>query len=433
MAFLPPHDSRASDIRAACDALDIPSIGLRPEELVESGVLTPAHFPIVVHTGSERYIRTVQEPGDAERALTRYLKAGGTMLVLGARRPFSFADDLPSLDPKALNATLFWRTFGLDCLAPGDARGGAEAFDDRPDGDLAFRLEAGQSVFSRLPERMPFPSGDDHPFRPAVGELLSVDDEFRPLITLYDADGHRFGPAAALITRNSGGYAGTNVLWVWGPLVTDAFAHAESLIYQSLAAAAEMCGAASMVPPVPTEAQSAGATIAVLPLADVDRAGMIQDIGREMNADIGTVTEDVLADRTAFTADRYPIAIHAPKTEHYVKSWRLPNDGADAYKRYLDEGGFLIACGNGTQFSVASEYSDGQLRDVRSVRPEMGLAMGLPLMPGFEQPRGEMFLRQAPGQTVFANLIEPIHVTKITDKRWRGLAPTRGVGTEFIP
>jgi hypothetical protein len=431
-AFLPPHGPAAPQIREALDDLGIPSIALRPEEFVDPALFSVADYPILIYTSPEHYLRSVNSPGDGEAVLLEYLQRGGTLLVMGPARPFTYPDDLTSADetPSAREFALFGRRFGLDLLGPGEERGGAIGFEQPPADKLTFRLEASQDVLSGLPEQIPFPSAGDRRYRPATGDALPAGDDFTPVLTLYDDAGKRYGPAVALIRRHAPG-AGGNILHVWGSLLGPDFPYADTVLHQVLTKAAELCLPASMSPAIASESPPAAAAVGILPLADEGRADLVRTICRSLNQDCADVPPDAFVDRTRFTAERFPIAVHAPKAEAFVNTWRLPGDGAEAYVRYVEDGGFLIACGNATQFWYPSTWTKGEWQLRHPLEPVMLQALALPIEQGFERPPGKIFLEPADGQ---ASLIHArTDVSFLSDQRWRALMPTRSGSIELTP
>ena len=431
-ALLPPHGPSALRIREALQELRIPAVALGPADIIDPGILTPTHYPILIYTGREHYLQTIAAPGDGEQALLHYLKTGGTLVVMGDCRPFAYADDLTAPDAEP-NHTLFGRELGLDLLGPGEARGGAIGFETPPEGELVFSPEE-QDVFRSLPDTVPFPTSGDRRYRPASGDSLPPGDTFTPLLTLQDAEGTRYGPAAALIRRSSQGFRNANILWVWGTLLSEAFTDADIVLHEALAAATELCGPASVEPPIgAARSDPPSATVALLPFLDPARSALAGELAGDLNIDLAEVRPDVLAEPTAFTAAHFPIGLHAPKAETYVDTWRLPGDGADAYTRYVEEGGFLIACGNATQFWYPGMWDGEEWRQPKPVEPTMSRALGLPIAQAFERPPNGLRLEPVKGQEVFPGLSGSIDVSGLSDQRWRGLYPTRGRGIEFTP
>ena len=428
-AFLPPHGEAATRIRAALDELGIPSVALRPEEFVDPAQFSVADYPIAVHTGPETYLRTVQAEGDGERTLLEYLRRGGTLLVLGPCRPFTYPLDLSlgEANTPPTETRLFGREFGLDLLGPGEERGGAAGFEQAPPGDLSFRLEPEQRVLTGLEGPIRFPATGDRRYRPAADDRVPEGDEFEPLLTLYDDAGKRYGPAVSLLRRHAPG-AGGNVLHVWGTLLSRDFPQSEAVLYSVLAKAAELCSPASLqtaAAPAPVTA-----AVGILPLTDGDRAALVRRLCGELGQGCAEVGPDALVDRARFSAERVPIALHAPQVEGYVDTWRLPGDGSEAYTRYVREGGFLVAAGNATQFWYAHTWEGEGWRLRSPLEPRMLQAIGLPIEYGFERPAGRLFLEPVPGAPLG---LPRLDVTALSDPRWRALMPTRGADIEFTP
>jgi len=66
-----------------------------------------------------------------------------------------------------------------------------------------------------MPARLPFPEGGDLRWRPMLKQGLEPTDEYLPLITLIDSEGHRWGEGAALIRYRMGELKGAQVAYVW--------------------------------------------------------------------------------------------------------------------------------------------------------------------------------------------------------------------------
>jgi hypothetical protein len=441
-AFLPPHGGAAVRIREALDDLGIPSVALRAEELVDPALFTVADYPILMYTGNEDYLRTVKQPGDAQRALLEYLRRGGTLVVMGPCRPFTYPEDLtaPPADGKPRESALLGPKFGLDLLGPGEARGDAIGFEQTPAGNLTFRLEKGQDVLLPeievaqrkirvLPDTIFFPSTGDRRYRPATAAALPEGCEFVPVLTLFGDDGKRFGPAVAMLRPRGQGAAG-GILHVWGTLLTDAFPYADAVLHQTLARAAELCEPASLKPAIASAAAPKGAAVGILPLTDQPRASLVSRICRDLGQDCAEVSPDAFVDAAAFNPERYPVAVHSPTPETYVDTWRLPGDGAEAYVRYVENGGFLIACGNATQFWYPASWKSGDWEMRSPLEPKMLQAIGLPIEYGFERPPGSIFLEPGADRTLVASRTD---VSGIGDQRWRMLMPTRSAQVEFTP
>ncbi|MBM3475666.1 MAG: hypothetical protein FJX75_20570 [Armatimonadetes bacterium] len=439
-AFVPPHGRAAARIRDALEDLRIPSIALRPEELVDPTLFTVADYPLLIYTGDENYLRTVKQPGDAEQALLDYVRRGGTLVVMGACRPFTYPDDLtaPRAEGRPRESVLLGRQFGLDLLGPGEARGGAIGFEQPPAGNLTFRLETDQDVLlpkiqvaqrevRLLPDTIPFPATGDRRYRPATADALPEGYEFIPVLTLYDDAGTRYGPAVAMLRPREQGAPG-GVVHVWGTLLTDAFPYADTVLHQTLARAAQLSGPASPRPATATTARAAA--VGILPLTDKPRVDLITRVCRDLGQDCAEVLPDAFVDGAAFSPDRFPVAVHAPTPETYVDTWRLPGDGAAAYVRYVENGGFLIACGNATQFWYPVTWTPTGWEMRHPLEPRMLQAIGLPIEYGFERPVGRISLQPAADRTLFPSRLD---VSAIGDQRWRALMPTRGAEVEFTP
>lgn len=167
---------------------------LTPAQLVEPGFLTPERFKVCLYLSGEQYQRTVLKPNDADKAIQDYMKAGGILVVLSTG-PFPFY-----MDEKGVAVTTASR-FGLVLLGNGEEEGTAIGFDEPPAGaPLSFETaDAHLRTAAGLPERLPFPTGDERRWRPLV--RLGTSGEYEPWVRLVDEKGKWFGDAAALVGK----------------------------------------------------------------------------------------------------------------------------------------------------------------------------------------------------------------------------------------
>jgi len=64
-------------------------------------------------TGNEDYLETVTQPGDGREALLRYVREGGTLVVAGICRPFTYGRDLTAAELASTDKAP-WKLLGND-------------------------------------------------------------------------------------------------------------------------------------------------------------------------------------------------------------------------------------------------------------------------------------------------------------------------------
>ena len=215
MAFIPPYGVTYSALAECAEKLGIDCHTLTPQELVDENVFTAARFPVAIYTGVENYYRTVQQPGDGEQALLRYLHEGGMLQVAGVCHPFTYPIDVQAdgTEKQIPDWILFNKQFELFLLGPGEKTGDAIGFETPPEGvTLTMNLNPSQPVLWDFPQTLPFPTQGDRRYRPQTAEGIAPGDQFMPFLTTKGSDGRDYGPAAALIQHNCAAFKGAQVL-----------------------------------------------------------------------------------------------------------------------------------------------------------------------------------------------------------------------------
>ncbi|GIV04702.1 MAG: hypothetical protein KatS3mg016_0277 [Fimbriimonadales bacterium] len=183
---------------------------IEPTEMLQR--LTPARYAALVYAGGEHYRATVHSPDDFDRALQAYLQAGGILLALpSAPFPFYYADG------KEANRAA---KFGLPIAgSSSQPKAGVTGFEAPPVSGLQFR--ANRALIPAMGEEpIPFPSGGDLRWRPALRTLAPPDATYTPLATLYDAQNHSWGEGAVIVRLSSGGTVG----YIWFRLLETPYA-----------------------------------------------------------------------------------------------------------------------------------------------------------------------------------------------------------------
>jgi hypothetical protein len=161
------------------------SMELLTWENVVAGDLTPQRYPILLYCAGEHYRRTVHRPGDVDDALARYLRSGGSLVVVPAL-PWPFYYDE---DGQAVNRS---SQFGLTLRM---------GWESPPEG-LDPRFFQPQRYLPHVPEQFAFPTSGDLRWRPFfAGEGA----EQVSLLRLRDAGGKYLGDAVAYSQLQNGG------------------------------------------------------------------------------------------------------------------------------------------------------------------------------------------------------------------------------------
>jgi hypothetical protein len=406
---------------------------------------------VAVYTGDEDYLQTVRQPSDGEQALLRYLQEGGTLVVAGICRPFTYARDLTREEESVGNGrravplpsqtpwTLLGQQFELFLLGPGEKTADAIGFERPPEGaELALRLSENQPVLWDFPSQVPYPLNGDVRYRPLSREGLDPQDEVVPLLTTHGSDGKEYGLAAALLRHRCRRYAGAQVLWVWGTLLRPPFAPRDLAAVQVLTHAAGTArpvreplpeGLAMSVPPGKFR-------VAVLPPDCGGREDLLRRAGQATGATLVFLTPDQFVNPAYFTPTHFPAAIQAVSGERFIVSYRGQGDGEEAYKRYLRGGGSLIVCQSATPFWYEMVWEQGEWKTRNPQRFwSMAFDLGFETAYGFEKPEQTMWLELTPeGQTLWPDLPRRLELKDLRDQRWRSLIPYRSsAAREFVP
>ncbi len=165
-------------------------VALSPEQLIDPAQFNAAQTPVALYLDGEDYLNTVKASGDAADALARYLKEGGTLVLLsGLPYPLYYATG-PNGEPKA--APLLPR-LGLPLL---------NTIETDPGENRIARRVSGQSVLSDLPDAFTL-SGDPR-LRSVDRAHLPPDVIYMPIYQVRGATGTDYGDAAALLELPAG-------------------------------------------------------------------------------------------------------------------------------------------------------------------------------------------------------------------------------------
>ncbi|MGQ9733084.1 MAG: carbohydrate-binding family 9-like protein, partial [Candidatus Zipacnadales bacterium] len=211
---------------------------LTAEQLVDPNYFNAERFWVALYLGSEVYQNSVREQGDVIASLQRYLREGGTLVVLPSG-PFPFYyDETGKVTIRAAEVGLPINGSGFEGRRdrlPAAERLNITGWERPPEGkQFTFHLRPDQSIITSLPKQFPFPKTGDLRWRP-VANIIDDLGTYTPLLTLYDQTGSSYGEGAAMIEYHQGPLAGGRVVYVWttlvhsqeyqAPLVTDLMRH----------------------------------------------------------------------------------------------------------------------------------------------------------------------------------------------------------------
>ena len=234
------------------------TVAITPEQLVDPSFFGASRFWVTLYVGGEAYYQTVQQEGDGDEALRRYLAEGGTLLALPSG-PFPFYYN--ERDKSVVSAG----SFGLPICGSGafdrldqieQAR--VRGWETPPEGvQLHFERAPEQEAVVSVPERFEWLGEGDPRWRPIVN-VIGDTGKYTPLITLRDQTGADYGQAAAVIEYTQGDLKGGRVGYAWSTL-TGSKEHGAALVGDMLRWALGL----ALPPPAKGTATRTEATITV--------------------------------------------------------------------------------------------------------------------------------------------------------------------------
>jgi hypothetical protein len=205
IALLPMNTAGPAANFAAATGLDKKWDRISEPQLVDTNGFNAARYPLAFHLGGENYVKTVATDGDGKAAITRYLAAGGTLVVL-ASGPFPFyygygPADLPGPADPLLPA------LGMPF----------QGFEQAPPGMLMQR-NTNQTILQSVPALFPFPPGDPR-LRAINSAAVNGANRYLALVRALDANGNNYGDAAAFLAFRTGPARNGKVVYVWSSLL----------------------------------------------------------------------------------------------------------------------------------------------------------------------------------------------------------------------
>lgn len=184
------------------------------EDLLDPGQFNPAHFPVTLFGGGEGYVQTLHEEGDVDRALVRYLEAGGLLVVI-PNQPFPFYYN------QAGKSVVSAGRFGFPIAGSGafgradvDPAAICRGWEQPPAGvTLSFAVDS--TLLPGVPGEVPWPATGDLRWRPANRSVLPDGDVYLSLAELRDAGGKSYGDGIAYIEHRVSPPRGGKCLYVW--------------------------------------------------------------------------------------------------------------------------------------------------------------------------------------------------------------------------
>ena len=182
--------------------------------------------------------------------------------------------------------------------------------------------------------------------------------------------------------------------------------------------------------------QLGGFRVAILPPDCNGREEMIRTACKTANADPVFLTVPQFGSHQVFNARNFPVAIQAVSDERFICSYLVPNDGDEALKRYLREGGTLIVCQHATAFGYEMVYQAGKWKSRSPQRfASMAFELGFETAMGFEKPDAPTSLQLTnDGRKLWLDLPQALAMDYLSDQRWRSLIPYRSsAARRFTP
>ncbi|HEX4122488.1 MAG TPA: hypothetical protein VH619_17875 [Verrucomicrobiae bacterium] len=181
-------------------------VRIKSADLVSPDKFNAKRFPVAFYFGDEHYIKTVHQEGDGLAAISRYLKGGGTLVLLGSGPYPMYYGDTLGQGPGPADPVLARLGIPLSI-----------EFEDAQS-SLKVRTAPGQIILHSLPAEFPFRENDA---RLRAGRFSGMDsaDHYVPLLSIVDQKGRDFGDAAFYVELRSGPGNGGKVLYVWSSLL----------------------------------------------------------------------------------------------------------------------------------------------------------------------------------------------------------------------
>ena len=191
VAILPPKPAGEAFSIAQRIGLLKRAVVLDDAQLVDPAVFNARRRPVALYLDGEDYVHTVRAPGDGAAALDRYVKAGGTLVILASQPwPLYYATG-----PGFRRAEPLTERLGLPL---------GMALEGAPAERLTVRWDAGQSLVKLAATDFPYPEGDPR-LRTIDRTRIPRGAKYTPVARVVGASGKDYGDAAGLIEWPGGG------------------------------------------------------------------------------------------------------------------------------------------------------------------------------------------------------------------------------------
>jgi hypothetical protein len=209
VAILPP-ESGASPINAMLmrGGFRKRTAALTPEQLIDPARFNAQKFPAALYLDGEDYVDTVKTPGDGAEALARYVREGGTLVLLASQPYPLYYGTGPNGEHKA------------EPLLPRLGLPLTNAIESEPEEKRTVRQVIGQQGLIDIPDSFPYPEGDPR-LRSVDTAHLPPGAAYTPIYRVRGATGTDYGDAAALIELPSSGGRRGRILYISNVLLRD--------------------------------------------------------------------------------------------------------------------------------------------------------------------------------------------------------------------
>jgi hypothetical protein len=205
IALLPMSTAGPAANFCAATGLDKKWDAITESQLVDSNSFNGTRYPLAFHLANENYVKTVSISGDGKAAVTRYLAAGGTLVVMTSL-PFPFYYGYGPADAPGPADPLL-PTYGMPF----------QGFETAPAG-IYMQRNTNQAILQSVPAVFPFPPGDQR-LRAITGSGVSAANRYIPMITALGPGSVNYGDAAVFIAFGTGPAKGGKILYVWSTLL----------------------------------------------------------------------------------------------------------------------------------------------------------------------------------------------------------------------
>jgi hypothetical protein len=184
--------------------LNAKAADLSPELMVDPAVLNPKKILVLLDLDGENYIRSVRHENDARNALIRYVRQGGTLILMTSQPwPLCYGVEIDNSAPAAEITS----ALGLPLYV---------SIEKMPQDKLKVLKVHGETLLPGIPKEYAYPEGDPR-LRSISRAGIASNVQYQPLVHVVGASGTDYGDAAGLITFPNGG----RILYISDVLTND--------------------------------------------------------------------------------------------------------------------------------------------------------------------------------------------------------------------